>query len=211
MPMAVVAISGNLGSDPEIHRTRTGEACSFTVAVNRKTGGEEYTDWYRCVSFYDKQIEIIEKYLKKGSKVTVTGRLIMAKWRDRDDIERTTPEIQINDFDLGGDPPGDRDRGDRRDARGSDRGRDDRGGGGRGGYDDRGSGRSEGRGPARDDRGPDRDHRDARGTGGRDDRGRADRGRDDRGRDNRRDDRGRDDRTSSRAPPDDPLEDEIPF
>jgi single-strand DNA-binding protein len=74
------AFQGNLGRDPEMRYTPSGQAvASFSVASNRKyknAGGENVkeTTWYRC-SAWGKTAETCNQYLKKGSKVIVTGRL----------------------------------------------------------------------------------------------------------------------------------------
>ncbi|RCK73782.1 MAG: Single-stranded DNA-binding protein [Anaerolineae bacterium] len=73
---------GNLGRDPEMRYTPTGQAVtSFSVAVNdsyTSNTGERIprTIWFR-VSVWGKQAEIANQYLKKGSKVLVEGRLVV--------------------------------------------------------------------------------------------------------------------------------------
>jgi single-strand DNA-binding protein len=75
-----VIIVGNLGRDPEMRYTPSGQAVtSFSVATNRQysnNAGEQVkeTIWFR-VSAWGKQAEICNQYLKKGSKVLVEGRL----------------------------------------------------------------------------------------------------------------------------------------
>ncbi len=73
-------IVGNLGKDPEMRYTPSGQAVtSFSVAVNddyTSSNGEKVkrTIWYR-ISAWGKQAEICNQYVKKGSKVLVEGRL----------------------------------------------------------------------------------------------------------------------------------------
>ncbi len=75
-----IIIVGNLGRDPEMRYTPSGQAVtSFSVATNRKytsSNGESVNEtiWFR-VSAWGKQAEICNQYLKKGSKVLVEGRL----------------------------------------------------------------------------------------------------------------------------------------
>jgi single-strand DNA-binding protein len=75
-----IIIVGNLGKDPEMRYTPTGQAVtSFSVAVN-----EQYTDkngekvkktiWFR-VSAWGKQAEVCDEYLKKGSQVLIDGKM----------------------------------------------------------------------------------------------------------------------------------------
>ena len=73
-------IVGNLGRDPEMRYTPSGQAVTnFNVATNRKyttsDGNQvEETTWFR-VSTWGKTAEVCNQYLKKGSKVLVEGRL----------------------------------------------------------------------------------------------------------------------------------------
>ena len=73
-------IVGNLGKDPEMRYTPSGQAVtSFSVAVNddyTSNNGEKVkrTIWYRVLA-WGKQAEICNQYVKKGSKVLVEGRL----------------------------------------------------------------------------------------------------------------------------------------
>jgi len=95
-----VILIGNLGKDPEVRYTASGEAmCNFTLATTEswkdKSTGEkkELTEWHR-VSFFVKLAEICGQYLKKGSQVYVEGSLRTRKWTDKDGQERYTTEIK---------------------------------------------------------------------------------------------------------------------
>ncbi len=75
-----LVIVGNLGRDPEMRYTPSGQAVTnFNVATNRRyttSDGNQVdeTTWFR-VSTWGKQAEICNQYLKKGNKVLVEGRL----------------------------------------------------------------------------------------------------------------------------------------
>jgi single-strand DNA-binding protein len=75
-----IIIVGNLGKDPEMRYTPSGQAVtSFSVATSRKytsSNGEQVNEtiWFR-VSAWGKTAETCNQYLKKGSKVLVEGRL----------------------------------------------------------------------------------------------------------------------------------------
>jgi single-strand DNA-binding protein len=72
---AKIIIIGNLGSNPEQRFTPSGDpVTSFSVATSRKYGEKDETTWFR-VSVWGKQAESCSKYLSKGSKVLVEGRL----------------------------------------------------------------------------------------------------------------------------------------
>ncbi|MEN9479083.1 MAG: hypothetical protein RLZZ298_478 [Pseudomonadota bacterium] len=116
---------GNLGKDPDMRYTASGEAiCNFSIACSEtwkdKATGEkkEMTEWVR-ISFFGKIAEICGQYLKKGSQVYIEGSLRTRKWTDKDGQERYTTEI----------------RGDEMKMLGSRQGMGAPAGGGGGGYD----------------------------------------------------------------------------
>lgn len=91
---------GNLGRDPEMKYTASGEAiCNFSIACteswkDKQTGEKkEMTEWVR-ISFFGKLAEICGQYLKKGSQVYVEGSIRTRKWTDKDGQERYTTEIR---------------------------------------------------------------------------------------------------------------------
>lgn len=100
-----VILIGNLGRDPEIRNTSDGsKIASFSVATSEswkdKQSGErkEKTEWHRVAVFNDRLSEVVEKYLKKGSKVYVEGSLQTRKWTDTNNVERYTTEVVISRF-----------------------------------------------------------------------------------------------------------------
>src|SRR5215831_13176112 len=186
---------GFVGGDPETRRTNNGEVINFSVGITDQFSGgrdrDRETTWFRCFTFNEKLIDVIDKYVRKGDPVGFTGKLSLREWEGDDGKTRSSLECMVFDVQLltrasDDDRGGDRRDGRQRDSRGGDRG-SDRGG-------ERGRDRDDrGRGGDRDDRG--RDTRSA--SGGRD----------------RDDDRGRDGgRGSSRSTQADrDLDDEIPF
>ena len=99
-------IIGNLGKDPEVRYTASGEAmCNITVATSEnwkdKATGEkkELTEWHR-ISFFGKLAEICGQYLKKGSQVYVEGSIRTRKWTDKDGQERYTTEIRGDEMKM---------------------------------------------------------------------------------------------------------------
>ena len=100
-----VIVLGNLGADPEIRYTADGTACaSFSVAVSEswkdKNTGEqkEVTEWIRCVA-WKKLAEIIEQYVKKGSKVYLEGKLQTRSW-EQDGIKRYATEVIVDELQM---------------------------------------------------------------------------------------------------------------
>ena len=94
-------IIGNLGRDPEMRYTPSGQAVTqFTVAVNRyykDAQGErqEETEWFRVVA-WAQQAEFAAEYLRKGNKVYVEGRIQTRQWEGQDGQKRYTTELVAN-------------------------------------------------------------------------------------------------------------------
>lgn len=93
-----VILIGNLGRDPEIRYTKSGQAvASFSLATtekwkNKNGDREEKTEWHRIVA-WGKLGEICGEYLTKGKQVYIEGRLQTREWEDKDGNKRTTTEI----------------------------------------------------------------------------------------------------------------------
>lgn len=100
-----VTLVGNLGKDPEIKSLQSGmRVANFSVATSEnwtdKTSGErqEKTEWHRIVVINDALVTVVEKYLKKGSKVYLEGKLQTRKWTDQSGAEKYSTEIVIGRF-----------------------------------------------------------------------------------------------------------------
>src|ERR1019366_3577033 len=98
MSLNKVMIIGNLGRDPEMRSTPSGQAVTqFTVAVNRNFKGQdgawqEETEWFRVVA-WGPLAERTAEYLRKGRKVYVEGRLQTRQWEDQSGAKRYTTEL----------------------------------------------------------------------------------------------------------------------
>ncbi|HVM30180.1 MAG TPA: single-stranded DNA-binding protein [Candidatus Limnocylindrales bacterium] len=94
-------IIGNLGRDPEMRYTPSGQAVTqFTVAVNRyykdqQGDRQEETEWFRVVA-WGQQAEFAAEYLRKGNKVFVEGRIQTRQWEGQDGQKRYTTELVAN-------------------------------------------------------------------------------------------------------------------
>jgi single-strand DNA-binding protein len=83
-----VMLIGNVGRDPEMRYTQSGEAVtSFSVATNRRWNGadgqrHEETEWHNIVA-WGKLAEQCNEYLTKGRSVYVEGRLQTRSWDDQ--------------------------------------------------------------------------------------------------------------------------------
>ncbi len=98
MSLNKAMIIGNLGRDPELRYTPSGQPVTqFTVAVNRNykdSEGEwkEETEWFRVVA-WGPLAERTAEYLRKGRKVYVEGRLQTRQWEGQDGAKRYTTEL----------------------------------------------------------------------------------------------------------------------
>ena len=84
--MNKVILLGRLCKDPEVSSSTSGTTFArYSIAVDRKfkKEGEPEADFFNCVSF-NKQAEFVERYLKKGTKVVVTGRLQNNNYTNKD-------------------------------------------------------------------------------------------------------------------------------
>ena len=96
-----VILVGNLGDEPIIRYTGDGKAiANFRVATSeswtdKSTGQKvEKTEWHR-VSVFDKLAEVCQKYLHKGSKVFLEGKLQTRSW-DKDGVQQYSTEVVLS-------------------------------------------------------------------------------------------------------------------
>ena len=101
-----VILIGNLGKDPEVRYLEGGTAvANFTLATSesfkdRNTGEKKsITDWHNIVVWRG-LAELVEKYLKKGSKIYVEGKLKTRSWKDQDGNTRYTTEIVADNLTM---------------------------------------------------------------------------------------------------------------
>ena len=100
-----VTLVGNLGKDPDVRRTNSGDAVvNLSVATSEtwrdKASGErkERTEWHRVVIFNENLAKVAEQYLRKGAKVYLEGQLQTRKWTDKDGAEKYSTEVVLNRF-----------------------------------------------------------------------------------------------------------------
>lgn len=102
-----VMLIGNVGNDPEIRNLDAARSvANFNIATSQswkdKATGEkkEVTQWHRIVVWVDGMIGVIEKYVKKGSKIYIEGELQTRKWQDQDGKDRYSTEVVLTGFDA---------------------------------------------------------------------------------------------------------------
>lgn len=96
-----VRLLGHLGEDPKVRKLDSGKTvANFTIATNeiyRDHNGEKQseTTWHRLVA-WGKQAEIAEKYLKKGSEISIEGKLTNRSYEDKNGGKQYITEVVVN-------------------------------------------------------------------------------------------------------------------
>lgn len=134
-----VMLIGALGADPEVRSFQSGgRVCNMRMATSErwkdKNGDkQERTEWHSVVVYGDGLVGVCERYLRKGSKVYIEGKIATRKWKDRDGNDRYSTEIIASNMTMLDGAKSD-DRGERK--RSHDDRDDTHGQVGGGGYDD---------------------------------------------------------------------------
>ena len=99
-----VTLLGNVGKDPEIRSFQNGgKVANFTLATSEswkdKTNGEKKTktEWHNIVVYAEGLVGIVEKFVKKGAKLHIEGKLETRKW-EKDGVTRYTTEIVLHPY-----------------------------------------------------------------------------------------------------------------
>ena len=100
-----VMLIGNLGADPEIRSFQNGgKVANLRIATSetwkdRNTGErQERTEWHTVAIFSEGLVNVVENYLKKGSKVFVEGQLQTRKWQDQQGNDRYSTEVVLRGY-----------------------------------------------------------------------------------------------------------------
>src|SRR5207302_3154697 len=98
---------GNLGKDPEVRSTTGGNrVATFSLATSRTWNDaagtkQEKTEWHKCVVWNSKGsqlADVVEKYMKKGDRVYVEGRIEYSQWQDKENQTRYSTEINVREL-----------------------------------------------------------------------------------------------------------------
>lgn len=100
--MNKVILMGRLTRDPEVRYSQGENATAiarYTLAVDRRfnrNGDENTADFIGCVAF-GRSAEFAEKYLRKGTKVAITGRIQTGSYTNRDGVKVYTTDVVVED------------------------------------------------------------------------------------------------------------------
>ena len=101
-----VAISGNLTRDPELRATQSGmQVLSLGVAVNDRRKNQATGEWGDYPNFVDctmfgTRAEAVSRYLSKGSKVAIEGKLRYSSWETKEGQRRSKLEVIVDEIEL---------------------------------------------------------------------------------------------------------------
>jgi single-strand DNA-binding protein len=104
-----VTLIGNLGNDPEIRTTTGGnKVAQFSLATSRQWNSpsgekQEKTEWHKCVAWNQGTrgtglADIIERYVKKGDKLFVEGRIEYRQYQDKENQTRYVTEVNVREI-----------------------------------------------------------------------------------------------------------------
>lgn len=99
---ANISVLGNLGSTPETRVSEKGTlSATFSLASNTVRNSAEgpvkKTEWYRVIAF-GKQAETLARYVRKGSRLCVQGRLTFTPWLDRKGEPQVSADVVLQEF-----------------------------------------------------------------------------------------------------------------
>jgi len=103
MSLNKVMLIGNLGRDPEMRYTQSGDPiANFSLATSErwtdKSGQkQERTEWHR-VEVFGKQAQVVRDYCSKGRQVYVEGSIRYDEWTDKEGNKRNTTKIRVSSF-----------------------------------------------------------------------------------------------------------------
>ncbi len=102
MSVNKVILLGNVGRDPEVrYPQKDFPVAYFTLATNEKVGssGADITEWHNIV-FTGPQAEFAEKYIRKGTRLYLEGKLRTREYTDKFNIARRRTEIFADNFEI---------------------------------------------------------------------------------------------------------------
>jgi single-strand DNA-binding protein len=98
--MNKVFLTGRLTKDPEIRTTQSGTAVGrYSLAVETGYGENRQTNFFDCVTF-NKTAQFVEKYLKKGMKIFISGELQQRSYQNREGKNVSVVEILVQEHEF---------------------------------------------------------------------------------------------------------------
>ena len=96
-----LTVNGNLVKDLEVKTYgKDGILAKFTIANNERIGQNEVTSFINCTMFGEKRIEALQKYLVKGCKVLITGRLQIENYQDNEGNYKSFTNVVVDNLEI---------------------------------------------------------------------------------------------------------------
>ena len=87
-----VSLLGRLGANPELREVGSTVKCRFSLATSEKYKGEEKTQWHSVVA-WGKLGELINKYLEKGNRILIQGKIEYGSYENKEGVKINYTEI----------------------------------------------------------------------------------------------------------------------
>lgn len=104
--MNKILLIGNVGHTPEVKTVGDTKVANFSLGVTERgytkkdgTRVEDKTEWFYC-QVWRGQAEVVEKYVKKGDKLLVEGKMTSRKYTGNDGVEKTAWEVNVTNIEL---------------------------------------------------------------------------------------------------------------
>ena len=98
--MNKVILCGNLTKDPDVRYTQNGKAMArMSIAINQGYGDNKTTEYFNLVA-WEKTAQLCEKYLRKGSKVLVEGRLKNNNYKDNKGVQHYAVDVIVTSLEF---------------------------------------------------------------------------------------------------------------
>lgn len=100
MSVNKVILLGHVGGDPRMHYpTKDNQLAFFSLATNERNGNMERTEWHNIV-MTGKNAEAAEKFIRKGTRLYLEGKIRTRAYTDKLGIQRNITEIYVDAFEL---------------------------------------------------------------------------------------------------------------
>ena len=99
-----IQLIGNVGYDPDIKTLEFGRLATFKVATTEKfkdRNGQpkENTQWHQ-VTASGPLVDVVEKFIRRGSLVFVSGKMVYRTWKDKEGNDHTQAEVQLHTLQM---------------------------------------------------------------------------------------------------------------
>ena len=98
--MNQIIITGTVGKDPALTKTKNGDSSAFISVYARRSTNADKGDWFNCFVFGKIVDSLVSKYVKKGTKVAITGEMQFGEKERYDGTTQQTYTIFVKEFQI---------------------------------------------------------------------------------------------------------------